>query len=171
MSESPAHQTVLLDEAVDHLLVDINGKYIDGTFGRGSHTQLILNRFGPLGELMSIDRDADAIAYGRSKIPSNSRFFLEHAEFSSMKALAASKGWGGKVSGVILDLGVSSPQLDEAARGFSFMRDGPLDMRMNQTRGRTAAEWIANAKQDEISVVLKVFGEERFAKRIARAIV
>jgi 16S rRNA (cytosine1402-N4)-methyltransferase len=171
MSERSAHKTVLLDEAVDLLVTDPAGKYVDGTFGRGGHSQLILNKLDTDGKLLAIDRDLQAVNYGRERFKENKSFSLEHAEFSSMKALAAVRGWEGKVSGVLLDLGVSSPQLDESERGFSFLRSGPLDMRMNQSSGESAAEWLARAKQEEIVSVLREFGEERFARRIAGAIV
>jgi len=166
-----AHKTVLLNEAVDALITNPAGFYIDGTFGRGGHSSLILNRLAPEGRLLAIDKDLAAIATAKSKFSAESRFDIAHESFAELKSLVETRGMMGKVTGVLLDLGVSSPQLDEAERGFSFMQDGPLDMRMDQTRGMSAADWVNSAGEAEIAWVLKEYGEERFAKRMARALV
>lgn len=170
MSNSP-HYSVLLDEAVNHLLIDKDGFYIDGTFGRGGHSALLLNSLGSNGHLMAIDKDPDAIAVAHKKFAEEKRFEIAHGSFAQMQEFVAERGKTGLVDGILLDLGVSSPQLDEAERGFSFMQDGPLDMRMNSSAGMTAADWVNSAEETEIARVLKEYGEERFAKRIARAIV
>ncbi|KHS41966.1 16S rRNA (cytosine(1402)-N(4))-methyltransferase RsmH [Hafnia paralvei] len=167
--ENYQHKTVLLDEAVNGLNLRSNGIYIDGTFGRGGHSRLILSQLGPEGRLLAIDRDPQAIA-AAAEI-TDPRFSIIHGPFSDMATYVRELGLEGQINGVLLDLGVSSPQLDDAERGFSFMRDGPLDMRMDPTRGLSAAEWLMNAEEEDIAWVLKTFGEERFAKRIARAIV
>ncbi|WP_423731713.1 16S rRNA (cytosine(1402)-N(4))-methyltransferase RsmH [Hafnia paralvei] len=167
--ENYQHKTVLLDEAVNGLNLRSNGIYIDGTFGRGGHSRLILSQLGPEGRLLAIDRDPQAIA-AAAEI-TDPRFSIIHGPFSDMANYVRELGLEGQINGVLLDLGVSSPQLDDAERGFSFMRDGPLDMRMDPTRGLSAAEWLMKAEEEDIAWVLKTFGEERFAKRIARAIV
>ncbi|MCA6952573.1 16S rRNA (cytosine(1402)-N(4))-methyltransferase RsmH [Pectobacterium polaris] len=169
MLENYKHTTVLLDEAVNGLNIRSGGIYIDGTFGRGGHSRLILSQLGPEGRLLAIDRDPQAIE--AAKAIDDPRFSIIHGPFSAMAEYVAELGLTGKIDGVLLDLGVSSPQLDDPERGFSFMRDGPLDMRMDPTRGLSAAEWLMKAEADDIVWVLKTFGEERFAKRIARAIV
>ncbi|PKH22717.1 16S rRNA (cytosine(1402)-N(4))-methyltransferase [Enterobacterales bacterium CwR94] len=163
------HITVLLDEAVNGLNIQPDGIYIDGTFGRGGHSRLILSRLGPNGRLFAIDRDPQAIAVANEI--DDPRFAIIHGPFSELAQYVEDRGLTGKINGVLLDLGVSSPQLDDAERGFSFMRDGPLDMRMDPTRGISASEWLLKAEESDIAFVLKTFGEERFAKRIARAIV
>ncbi len=165
------HTTVLLNEAVDALMVDVNGIYIDGTFGRGGHSSLILDRLGSSGRLMAVDRDPEAIEDGKARLQNESRLCFRHSEFSQIGRLAEEMGWKAKVSGVLLDLGVSSPQLDAAERGFSFMADGPLDMRMNPTAGPSASEWLQKVDLEDLVRVLKEYGEERFARRIATAIV
>ncbi|MBW5893701.1 16S rRNA (cytosine(1402)-N(4))-methyltransferase RsmH [Pectobacterium polaris] len=169
MLENYKHTTVLLDEAVNGLNIRSGGIYIDGTFGRGGHSRLILSQLGPEGRLLAIDRDPQAIE--AAKAIGDPRFSIIHGPFSAMAEYVAELGLTRKIDGVLLDLGVSSPQLDDPERGFSFMRDGPLDMRMDPTRGLSAAEWLMKAEADDIVWVLKTFGEERFAKRIARAIV
>ncbi|KAA3669248.1 16S rRNA (cytosine(1402)-N(4))-methyltransferase RsmH [Pectobacterium carotovorum] len=169
MLENYKHTTVLLDEAVNGLNIRSGGIYIDGTFGRGGHSRLILSLLGPEGRLLAIDRDPQAIE--AAKAIDDPRFSIIHGPFSAMAEYVAELGLTGQIDGVLLDLGVSSPQLDDPERGFSFMRDGPLDMRMDPTRGLSAAEWLMKAEADDIVWVLKTFGEERFAKRIARAIV
>ncbi|MDY4386546.1 16S rRNA (cytosine(1402)-N(4))-methyltransferase RsmH [Pectobacterium aroidearum] len=169
MLENYKHTTVLLDEAVNGLNIRSGGIYIDGTFGRGGHSRLILSQLGPEGRLLAIDRDPQAIE--AAKAIDDPRFSIIHGPFSAMAEYVAELGLTGQIDGVLLDLGVSSPQLDDPERGFSFMRDGPLDMRMDPTRGLSAAEWLIKAEADDIVWVLKTFGEERFAKRIARAIV
>ncbi|ATA26699.1 16S rRNA (cytosine(1402)-N(4))-methyltransferase [Brenneria goodwinii] len=169
MPENYKHTTVLLDEAVNGLNIRSNGIYIDGTFGRGGHSRLILSQLGPEGRLLAIDRDPQAIEAAKSI--DDPRFSIIHGPFSALADYMAERDLTGRIDGVLLDLGVSSPQLDDPERGFSFMRDGPLDMRMDPTRGVSAAEWLMNAEAEDIAWVLKTFGEERFAKRIARAIV
>jgi len=165
------HITVLLNEAVDALLTDPNGFYVDGTFGRGGHSALVLERLGQEGQLLAIDKDVAAIDVAHQRFAQDSRFAIAHASFADLAQQIADRGKHGQVTGVLLDLGVSSPQLDEAERGFSFMHDGPLDMRMDQTRGQSAAEWVNTADEDEIVRVLRDYGEERFARRMARAVI
>lgn len=164
------HETVLLREAVDALVTDASGTYIDGTFGRGGHSGEILARLDANGRVLGIDKDPQAIACGETLRDSDARFDIEQGSFAEAAAITARRGML-PVTGVLLDLGVSSPQLDEAERGFSFLRDGPLDMRMNPQAGLSAAEWLSRASASEIATVLRDFGEERFAKRIAAAIV
>ncbi len=167
-----AHQPVLLHEAVDALAMDegarANGVFVDATFGRGGHARLILDRLGPIGRLIALDRDASAVAAGR--LITDPRFSIVHARFSELEETVRAQGVAA-VGGVLLDLGVSSPQLDDPERGFSFRSDAPLDMRMDQTTGATAAEWMARASEAEIREVVRRHGEERFAKQIAKAIV
>ncbi|HIE0659436.1 MULTISPECIES: 16S rRNA (cytosine(1402)-N(4))-methyltransferase RsmH [Providencia] len=163
------HVTVLLDEAVNGLNIKPNGIYIDGTFGRGGHSRLILSQLGAQGRLIAIDRDPEAIKAAQAI--DDPRFMIKHGPFSAIAEYVEEEGLAGKIDGVLLDLGVSSPQLDDPERGFSFMRDGPLDMRMDPTKGQSAQQWLMDAEADDIAWVLKTFGEERFAKRIARAIV
>ncbi|APV48471.1 16S rRNA (cytosine(1402)-N(4))-methyltransferase [Betaproteobacteria bacterium GR16-43] len=162
-----SHVPVLVEEAVAGLRVREDGTYVDGTFGRGGHSAAILARLGVRGRLLALDQDPEAHSHRALEDP---RLELIHARFSTMKAALAARNID-RVAGVLLDLGVSSPQLDTAARGFSFMRDGPLDMRMDTTRGETAAEWIARAEEQEIREVIWRYGEERFAKSVAGAIV
>ncbi|EJR9844919.1 16S rRNA (cytosine(1402)-N(4))-methyltransferase RsmH [Cronobacter sakazakii] len=169
MMENYKHTTVLLDEAVNGLNIRPDGIYIDGTFGRGGHSRLILSQLGEQGRLLAIDRDPQAIAAAAAI--DDPRFSIIHGPFSALGDYVRERELQGKIDGILLDLGVSSPQLDDPERGFSFMRDGPLDMRMDPTRGQSAAEWLRNAEEADIAWVLKTFGEERFAKRIARAIV
>ena len=168
-----AHQTVLLQEAVDALAIRADsrraeGCYVDATFGRGGHSRLILERLGAHGRLVALDRDPQAVA-AATRI-NDARFCAVHASFVELTEVLARLGLEG-VDGVLLDLGVSSPQLDDAARGFSFRRDGPLDMRMDTSRGQTAAQWLETASEVEIREVIHDYGEERFAKQIAKAIV
>ncbi|TCZ23614.1 16S rRNA (cytosine(1402)-N(4))-methyltransferase RsmH [Pantoea agglomerans] len=169
MQENFKHTTVLLDEAVNGLNIREDGIYIDGTFGRGGHSRLILSQLGEKGKLIAIDRDPQAIA-AAAEI-TDPRFSIIHGPFSALAEYVSERDLFGKIDGILLDLGVSSPQLDDAERGFSFMRDGPLDMRMDPSRGHSAAEWLLHAEEADIAFVLKTYGEERFAKRIARAIV
>lgn len=169
MSEQTSHITVLLHEAVGGLAIRPDGIYIDGTFGRGGHSRLILSQLGHQGRLIAIDRDPQAIA--EAATIDDPRFQIVHGPFSNVQQYVEELGLTGKIDGFLLDLGVSSPQLDDAERGFSFMRDGPLDMRMDPSSGFSAAEWLQKAEAEDIAWVLKTFGEERFAKRIARAIV
>ena len=165
------HVTVLLQEAVDALVTDSDGFYVDGTFGRGGHSALVLQHLSSSGRLLGIDKDLSAIAVASERFAKDARFEIAHGSFAELAELIEARGMSGKVNGVLLDLGVSSPQLDEAERGFSFQNDGPLDMRKDQTRGQSAAEWVNSAAEDDIVWVLKEYGEERFAKRMARAIV
>lgn len=165
------HVTVLLQEAVDALVTNPSGFYVDGTFGRGGHSALVLQHLSPEGQLLGIDKDLAAIAVANERFAGDQRFAIAHGSFAELAGLIEARGMTGKVDGVLLDLGVSSPQLDEAERGFSFQNDGPLDMRMDQSRGQSAAEWVNTAAEEDIAYVLKEFGEERFAKRMARAIV
>jgi 16S rRNA (cytosine1402-N4)-methyltransferase len=162
------HIPVMLGEAVEGLAVKAGGRYLDGTFGRGGHARAVLSRLGPDGRLLLMDRDPQAIAAAKAAFADDPRVSIRHANFSS---LAEWDETAAGLDGILLDLGVSSPQLDEAARGFSFMADAPLDMRMDTTQGESAAEFLARADEREIADVLWQFGEERHARRIARAIV
>ncbi len=163
-----SHTAVLLEEAVDGLNVRSDGIYVDCTFGRGGHSRLILARLGTNGRLVALDRDPQAVSAGGEI--GDGRFRMLHGRFSRLAELAARAGVA-QADGILLDLGVSSPQLEEAARGFSFRFDAPLDMRMDPRSGRTAADWLAHAPEQEIREVIKTYGEERFAKQIAAAIV
>lgn len=163
------HVPVLLEEVLAGLAVRPEGLYVDATFGRGGHSRAILARLGPEGRLVALDRDPQAIlAQEARNLCADSRFMLVHAPFSR---LAESLAGRDLACGILLDLGVSSPQLDDPERGFSFLRDGPLDMRMDTTSGVSAADWLAHAPEREIADVLSTLGEERFARRIARALV
>ena len=166
-----AHTPVLLDEVLAGLSVKADGRYCDATFGRGGHTAAILQQLGPAGRLCAIDRDPDAIAAGRERFAAEPRLTLVRGSFGRLEERVRAAGWEGELQGVLLDLGVSSPQLDEAGRGFSFMQDGPLDMRMDNESGLSAAQWLARAGEREIADVLFKLGEEKFSRRIARAIV
>ncbi len=171
MNMGHSHTSVLLHQAVDALVVDRDGIYIDATFGCGGHTGLILERLNDPARLMALDRDPRAIADGKTRFRDESRLCFRCSEFSRIGELAEEMGWLARVSGLLLDLGVSSPQLDTPSRGFSFMRDGPLDMRMNPETGPSAAQWLEAVELDELVRVLKEYGEDRFARRIATAIV
>ncbi|PWK88556.1 16S rRNA (cytosine(1402)-N(4))-methyltransferase RsmH [Fulvimonas soli] len=162
------HIPVMLGEAVEGLAVRAGGRYLDGTFGRGGHARAVLSRLGPAGRLLLMDRDPQAVATARAEFGADPRVAIRHANFSSM---AEWDETAGGLDGILLDLGVSSPQLDEAARGFSFMADAPLDMRMDPTQGESAADFLARAGEREIADVLWTYGEERFSRKIARAIV
>ena len=166
-----AHTPVLLDEVLAGLAVKADGRYCDATFGRGGHTAAILQQLGPAGRLCAIDRDPDAIAAGRERFAAEPRLTLVRGSFGRLEERVRAAGWEGELQGVLLDLGVSSPQLDEASRGFSFMQDGPLDMRMDNESGLSAAQWLARAGEREIADVLFKLGEEKFSRRIARAVV
>ncbi len=169
-----SHLSVLLDEAVDALCITPAGRYIDGTFGRGGHARAILEQLGQGGAVLGIDRDPEAIASAASELGRDSRLTVLQGDFADMETLAA-RAWPGPgaplVDGVLLDLGVSSPQLDDPARGFSFQHDGPLDMRMNPQAGVSAAGWLAGAKEQDIARVIYEYGEERHSRRIARLLV
>ncbi len=170
-SENHRHQTVLLDEAVRALVGARDGRYVDGTFGRGGHSRAILSALDAgRGALLAIDKDPRAIEEARQLAEADGRLTVRRGSFADMDRFVAEQGWSG-VDGVLLDLGVSSPQLDDPERGFSFLRDGPLDMRMDPDLGLSAAEWLADAGEAEIADVLWKYGEERFSRRIARAIV
>jgi 16S rRNA (cytosine1402-N4)-methyltransferase len=162
------HIPVMLGEAVEGLAVQAGGRYLDGTFGRGGHARAVLSRLGPDGRLLLMDRDPTAIAAARAAFAGDPRVAIRHGNFAE---LADWDETAAGLDGVLLDLGVSSPQLDEAARGFSFMADAPLDMRMDTSQGESAAEFLARADEREIADVLWTFGEERFSRKIARAIV
>ncbi|MCB5186196.1 16S rRNA (cytosine(1402)-N(4))-methyltransferase RsmH [Methylobacillus gramineus] len=162
------HVTVLLDEAVEALAIKPEGTYVDGTFGRGGHSRKILQQLGKGGRLIAMDRDLAAI--GAASDIDDARFTIVHSHFAAIGEVLANLNIN-QVDGVLLDLGISSPQIDEGGRGFSFRFDGPLDMRMDQTRGQTAADFIANATEQQLTGVIKEYGEERFAKQIARTIV
>lgn len=166
------HRTVLLHEAVDALVHRPDGTYLDGTFGRGGHSRLILSRLSPEGRLLAIDRDPEAVAHatqGEAGI-TDPRFSIDHNRFADYPAVMARHGVA-QLDGLLLDIGVSSPQIDDPARGFSFRHDGPLDMRMDPTRGQSAAEFLATAPKERIAEVVRDYGEERFAPAIARAVV
>tara|TARA_B100000767_G_C19754549_1_gene532319 strand:+ start:65 stop:1018 length:954 start_codon:yes stop_codon:yes gene_type:complete len=165
------HQAVLAQKTVDAWLTDPDGIYIDGTFGRGGHSRLLLARLSAKAQLLVVDRDPEAIVVANELAREFSQVSVEQCEFADIGGLVVARGWEGKVNGVLLDLGVSSPQLDQAERGFSFLRDGPLDMRMNPNKGQSAAQWLAVAKEVEIRDVLRHFGEEKFATRIAKGII
>jgi 16S rRNA (cytosine1402-N4)-methyltransferase len=170
-AEQVEHTTVLLQEAVEALVTDPDGFYVDGTFGRGGHTAELLARLSARGRVLAIDKDPQAIASGEERFAQDDRLGFFHGSFAELQNVAAQMEKAGEISGVLLDLGVSSPQLDQADRGFSFMRDGPLDMRMDTSRGLSAAEWIASADEQEIGRVIKEYGEERFARRMASAVI
>ncbi|HXY95446.1 MAG TPA: 16S rRNA (cytosine(1402)-N(4))-methyltransferase RsmH [Steroidobacteraceae bacterium] len=165
------HTPVLAAEALAGLALEAGGYYVDATFGRGGHTALILQALGREGSVLAIDRDPQAIAAGRERFADEMRLTLVHASFADLGALVPLHAEGRACRGVLFDLGVSSPQLDDARRGFSFRADGPLDMRMDPTRGEPVSAWLARASVDEIRQVIASFGEERFAGRVARAIV
>ena len=165
MQASYTHCTVLLNEAVDALQVQPDGHYIDATFGRGGHSRLILSRLGPAGRLTVFDKDPQAIAVARELAAADARLTLRHEGFKALAELPVASAHG-----VLMDLGVSSPQIDDPTRGFSFRHDGPLDMRMDPTRGMSVAEWLAEADIAQMAEVIREYGEERFAQQIAKAI-
>ena len=166
-----SHQAVLLEEAINQLSIRKDGLYVDGTFGRGGHCGEILKHLAPEGRLLAIDRDPEAVKVGESLASHDARFLIEHESFGLLRSFLKKHGVFGKVNGILLDLGVSSPQLEDARRGFSFQLDGPLDMRMNPDDSQSAGEWLNSAGEKEIAQVLFRFGEERASRRIARAIV
>jgi 16S rRNA (cytosine1402-N4)-methyltransferase len=170
MTKKYAHLSVLLHEAISGLAIKKDGLYIDGTFGRGGHSRKILESLGADGKLIAIDRDPAAIE-AATELEHDSRFQIVHGDFAHLDQIVNQMNLNGKVDGILLDLGVSSPQLDDPDRGFSFRQDGPLDMRMNNLKGQTAAQWLNTAAVDDIAWVIKNYGEERFAKKIARAVV
>lgn len=168
MSTASTHITVLLNEAIDALNIKSSGIYIDGTFGRGGHSKKILSKLDQTGRLFAMDRDLAAIETGKNI--SDARFNISHRHFSEINQLAVDNNLT-RVDGILLDLGISSPQIDEAERGFSFRFDAPLDMRMDQTRGKTVAELLTTISEQQLGKVIKDYGEERFAKQVARAII
>ncbi len=165
------HQPVLLARVLEALRVKPDGIYIDGTFGRGGHAAALLGKLGPEGSLLAFDKDPDALAYAASRFSAEARLLMREGSFGNLATEVSALGWQGRVDGIMFDLGVSSPQLDDADRGFSFQQAGPLDMRMNPHAGISAAEWLAQAPEREIADVLWKYGEERFSRRIARAVV
>ena len=165
------HQPVLLDEVLEGLAILPDGVYVDGTFGRGGHAGAILAGLGPEGRLLAMDKDPEAVASAEQQFGGDPRFEIQQGAFTMLGQMAAQRQLQGRVNGLLLDLGVSSPQLDDASRGFSFSEEGPLDMRMDPAAGISAAEWLEQAGESDITRGLKTFGEERFARRIARAIV
>jgi len=168
--EAFSHETVLLHETVGALLV-ADGVYVDGTFGRGGHSRLLLEQLAPTGQLVVVDKDPLAIATAHELAEQDSRVSVCHASFADLKSQLQQLDLAGRVNGILLDLGVSSPQLDDASRGFSFRADGPLDMRMDPTSGVSAAQWIAHVGETDLANVLFRYGDERYSRRIARAIV
>ncbi len=171
MTRAPGHQPVLLQEAVEGLALRDDGWYVDATYGRGGHSAAVLARLGAQGRLLALDKDSQAVAHGRERFAGDARFVIQHAGFEDLAAVAGPWLAGHAVAGVLFDLGVSSPQLEVAERGFSFAHDGPLDMRMNTAAGPTAAEWLATASQRELADALFQYGEEPRARQIAAAIV
>jgi len=171
MTGSNAHVPVLLGPVLEGLKIKPDGCYVDGTFGRGGHSREILKRLGKEGRLIAIDRDPQAIASAPDSLTDDPRFELVRGEIAQLKTIIGERGLDRRVDGLLFDLGVSSPQLDEAERGFSFMRDGPLDMRMDPDSGTSAAEWLATVDERELKQVLRKYGEENNAARIARALV
>ncbi len=165
------HQPVLLQEVLASLKISMDGNYVDATFGRGGHSRALLAELGEDGGLLALDRDPEAIRCAHELLADDPRVHVEKARFSELEARVAALGWQADVHGIMMDLGVSSPQLDEPERGFSFQHDGPLDMRMDPNSGTSAAGWLARAGEQEISRVLKEYGEEKFHRRIAHAIV
>ncbi|MGD8672147.1 MAG: 16S rRNA (cytosine(1402)-N(4))-methyltransferase RsmH [Thiogranum sp.] len=165
------HRPVLLDEVLDALQVKQDGLYVDGTFGRGGHAAAVLERLGTQGRLLAFDKDPDALNYAADRFGNEPRLIMRGGSFGNLQSVVTELGWQGKVEGILLDLGVSSPQLDDAGRGFSFLNDGQLDMRMDPRSGVSAADWLADADAEQIADVLWRYGEERHSRRIARALV
>ena len=166
-----AHVPVLCLPAIDALQVLPSGRYVDGTYGRGGHSRQLLERLGADGRLLVIDRDPDAVAHARDLFAGEQRVQVHQGNFADLEQISSAAGWGGATDGLLCDIGVSSPQLDTAERGFGFSRDGELDMRMDPTSGESAAAWLARVPEPELAQVLKTYGEERYARRIAAAIV
>lgn len=165
------HQSVLLNKAIEALAIKSDGTYIDGTFGRGGHSQEILNALGEHGKLLAIDKDLEAVAFAKQRFAEEKRLTIIHSSFADIKQIVETAELEGKINGILLDLGVSSPQLDDAERGFSFTQQGPLDMRMDVSQGQSAAQFVNQADAQEMASIFREYGEERFAGRIARAIV
>lgn len=165
-----SHTSVLLHESIAGLNIKRDGIYIDATFGRGGHSRQILNLLGDKGRLIALDRDPEAIEAAKN-LQEDKRFSIHHVPFAEIEDIVSRIGLKGHIDGILMDIGVSSPQLDVASRGFSFQKDGPLDMRMDTTRGQSAADWLNSASLEDITFVLKRYGEEKFGKRIAHAVV
>ncbi|MFQ3236637.1 MAG: 16S rRNA (cytosine1402-N4)-methyltransferase [Paraglaciecola sp.] len=170
MNTKFSHLSVLLNESLEGLNIKPDGLYLDATFGRGGHSRQILSQLSSEGRLIALDRDPAAVEAAQL-LAEDPRFSICHSNFSDMEYVLQDLGLHGKVDGILMDLGVSSPQLDDAERGFSFMREGPLDMRMDPSKGLSAAQWLAKADEQDITQVIKEFGEEKFGKRIAHGIV
>ncbi len=171
MSSTPSHVPVLMHEAVDLLTVNKGGRYVDATYGRGGHSGYLLDQLSADGQLLAVDRDPEAVADATSRFGAEPRFSIRQANFADLEDVVKRHGWYGEVDGLLMDLGVSSPQLDVAERGFGFSRDGELDMRMDPDSGVSAAQWLSTVSEGELVQVLKEYGEERYAKRIGAAIV
>lgn len=171
MGTDHVHQPVLLAEVLEGLRIRPDGVYVDGTFGRGGHAGAILGQLGPRGRLLAMDRDPEAVQSAERQFGGDPRFEIEQGTFTMLNQVVTQRQLKGQVNGMLLDLGVSSPQLDNPLRGFSFSDDGPLDMRMDPGAGISAAQWLAQASEQDLSEVLRDFGEERYARRIARAII
>ena len=171
MQSDQEHQPVLLEEAINALNIKADGVYIDATFGRGGHSAAILDCLNTNGRILAFDQDPQAVAYGRRLFNKDKRIEIIHCNFRQVANMVAERGLEQKIDGVLMDLGVSSPKLDDAARGFSFSRSGPLDMRMNPEEGESAMQWLASVSLDELTQVLRKYGEEKSARRIARAII
>lgn len=165
------HRAVLMKESIDGLNIVADGIYVDGTFGRGGHSRAILNQLGPSGRLIAFDKDPEAVAHAAQHFGNEQRFSMIHASFATLEQVANAQHITGRINGILLDLGVSSPQLDNPERGFSFMSQGPLDMRMDVRQPMSAATFVNHAKAEEMMTIFRDYGEERFAGRIARAIV
>jgi 16S rRNA (cytosine1402-N4)-methyltransferase len=170
MQQQEHHQPVFLDEVIRYLAINPQGIYVDATFGRGGHSRAILQKLGSPGRLLVIDKDPAAVASAQQLAAQDPRIEVHDGSFTCLATVIKEKGIEGKINGILFDLGVSSPQLDQAERGFSFLREGPLDMRMDPRVGISAAEWIQTVREEEMRRVFKEYGEERYAKRIARAI-
>lgn len=171
MVQGDTHRAVLLEEVLEGLCPRPGGVCVDATYGRGGHAAAVLDRIGPAGRLLAIDKDPEAVAAARERYGDDPRVASVHGSFETLEELVDGHGYAGRVNGILLDLGVSSPQLEAARRGFSFLRDGPLDMRMDPDRGESAAAWLARADEDELTQVIRRYGEERYARGVARAIV
>jgi 16S rRNA (cytosine1402-N4)-methyltransferase len=169
-TEEGEHRPVLAEAAIAALAPGPDARLVDATFGRGGHAARILAALGPQGALLALDRDTDAVDHGRDRFGADPRFRIRHGPFSAVAEAVAGEGWTDGADGILADLGVSSPQLDRPERGFSFRAEGPLDMRMDATRGETAAEWLARVDEVELVRVLREYGEERHARRVARAL-
>ena len=170
MNNPFVHQSVLLHETVDAIVADKNGIYVDATFGRGGHTRCLLSKLSAEARVLAFDKDPEAIAVGQQLMAEDSRFTIIHDSFAGLQQHIEAQQLTGKIDGIMADLGVSSPQLDDASRGFSFMNDGPLDMRMNPDQGQSAAEWLQTISESELADVFFQYGEERHSRRIAKAI-